>query len=125
LEAEEHDAETYDDLDFYQHLLKDFIDRSTAGAGGNGLLVSNQVKKRKVVDRRASKGRKIRCVRPQRGSFLGCVLVPVLYFRHRGGLLLRTPVWAVMSPCITRLRHAVSMRPANVSLWHAVLVHHL
>jgi hypothetical protein len=63
LDAEEHDAETYDDLDFYQHLLKDFIDRSTAGAKGNGLLVnSHGQKKRKVVDRRASKGRKIRWV---------------------------------------------------------------
>jgi protein AATF/BFR2 len=56
-EQEERDAETYDDGDFYQQLLKELID---AGGAGGMAASGTQTKRRKVVDRRASKGRKIR-----------------------------------------------------------------
>ena len=55
--GEERDVDTYDDGDFYQQLLKELID-----AGGVGAMATTvaQAKRRKAVDRRASKGRKIR-----------------------------------------------------------------
>ena len=56
-EAREH--ELYDDVDFYEQLLKEFLEsgnEASAAAGG----VSRAVKVRKNVDRKASKGRKLR-----------------------------------------------------------------
>jgi protein AATF/BFR2 len=53
------DEETFDDGDFYQQLLQEFLDR---GGSGGGQLLARPPKKRKLVDRRASKGRKIRWV---------------------------------------------------------------
>lgn len=55
---EPRDAETYDDSDFYSHLLKEFLDGSAGGASKAATMTS--AKNRKKVDRRASKGRKIR-----------------------------------------------------------------
>uniref|UniRef100_A0A1D2A909 Protein AATF n=1 Tax=Auxenochlorella protothecoides TaxID=3075 RepID=A0A1D2A909_AUXPR len=52
------DPETFDDTDFYSTLLKEFLESTEAPA-----LTSQKyagTKKRKIVDRRASKGRKIR-----------------------------------------------------------------
>ena len=49
---------SYDDGEFYQQLLKEFLSRSGV-EGGQGASGSAG-KRRKVVDRRASKGRKIR-----------------------------------------------------------------
>jgi len=62
---EEYDEELYDDTDFYQELLKDLIDTTKTSdpiaLGKKWLeLKETQTKKRKDVDRRASKGRKIR-----------------------------------------------------------------
>ncbi len=57
---DERDPETFDDGEFYQQLLKEFLEYS--GNAGNGLATVRPAKKRKLVDRKASKGRKIRCV---------------------------------------------------------------
>jgi protein AATF/BFR2 len=66
------DEAVYDDADFYQLLLKELVDQrtmdsSSGGAGGPGSLptvrwgaAAREAKTRKVVDRRASKGRKLR-----------------------------------------------------------------
>lgn len=59
--AEELDLEAFDDGEFYAQLLKEFLD-SSSGAGNlsaSGLYPQGK-KKRKQVDRRASKGRKLR-----------------------------------------------------------------
>mmetsp|Transcript_34498 Transcript_34498/g.62167 ORF Transcript_34498/g.62167 Transcript_34498/m.62167 type:complete len:342 (-) Transcript_34498:269-1294(-) len=56
--GEDRDMETFDDGEFYKQLLKDFLDKSLSGAGNAGALAP--VKRRKLVDRRASKGRRIR-----------------------------------------------------------------
>ncbi|CAM6034316.1 unnamed protein product [Sphagnum compactum] len=55
--------ETFDDSDFYQQLLREFLESSdTLGLEGMSLHSMKKLhnKKRKTVDRRASKGRKIR-----------------------------------------------------------------
>eukprot|EP00798_Chlamydomonas_sp_ICE-L_P022824 gene22824-29995_t len=57
------DSETYDDGEFYQQLLREFLDRGVGGAAGGGAALQRlgkSSKKRKAVDRRASKGRKVR-----------------------------------------------------------------
>lgn len=67
------DAGIYDDADFYQLLLKELVDQRSADAGGAGGDGANggdvptvrwtaisEAKTRKQVDRRASKGRKLR-----------------------------------------------------------------
>lgn len=63
------DAEIYDDADFYQMLLKELVDQRTAdtSAPGNSVptvrwaaAAAKEAKTRKVVDRKASKGRKMR-----------------------------------------------------------------
>ena len=56
-------AEVYEDADFYEQALKEFLE--TRGAGSNleaaGVAAANKPpKRRKQVDRRASKGRKLR-----------------------------------------------------------------
>lgn len=51
------DADTYDDSDFYQLLLREFLDANSAQVQVANPAVT---KMRKRVDRRASKGRKIR-----------------------------------------------------------------
>lgn len=64
---EELDKEVYDDSEFYQALLKEFLNSKTSeesaaaqsSVSGN-LLHSNQKNQKKQVDRRASKGRKLR-----------------------------------------------------------------
>lgn len=55
---EPRDAETFEDSEFYAHLLKEFLDGSTNGAAKASTMTS--AKRRKKVDRRASKGRKVR-----------------------------------------------------------------
>lgn len=57
------DEETFDDADFYQQLLRDVID-SKGGSGQSMDWTASQMQKRskKVVDTRASKGRKLRFV---------------------------------------------------------------
>ncbi|KXH59958.1 TRAUB domain-containing protein, partial [Colletotrichum salicis] len=65
------DPEIYDDADFYQLLLKELVDQRTADNGGsNGVAggaqptvrwaAMKEAKTKKHVDRRASKGRKMR-----------------------------------------------------------------
>lgn len=54
---DERDEETFEDTEFYQTLLKEFLEGSNAAGGGNWFMGP---KHRKVVDRRASKGRKVR-----------------------------------------------------------------
>lgn len=64
------DTSIYDDADFYQLLLKELVDQRTndagAGSNGNGSMPTvrwtaiKEAKTRKQVDRRASKGRKLR-----------------------------------------------------------------
>ena len=52
------DPETYDDGEFYQTLLKEFLEgKQVAGSVANWY---SGKKHRKLVDRRASKGRKLR-----------------------------------------------------------------
>ena len=54
--------ETFDDFKVYQQLLKDFITTSTSTNGSTSNRLNTKTKKsqKKEVDRRASKGRKIR-----------------------------------------------------------------
>lgn len=62
------DPEIYDDADFYQLLLKELVDQRTSdtAAGGDATVPTvrwtaiKEAKTRKQVDRRASKGRKLR-----------------------------------------------------------------
>jgi len=61
--ADDRVAEVYEDADFYEQALKEFLE--TRGAGSNlgaaGVPAASQPpKRRKQVDRRASKGRKLR-----------------------------------------------------------------
>ncbi|KAG2497233.1 hypothetical protein HYH03_004822 [Edaphochlamys debaryana] len=57
-EEEARDSETYDDAEFYSQLLKEFLDKGLSSGAAAG--APRAAKKRKVVDRRASKGRKLR-----------------------------------------------------------------
>jgi protein AATF/BFR2 len=52
------DAESYDDAEFYAQLLKELLEAS--GPGGGGGAAARAPKQRKVVDRHASKGRRLR-----------------------------------------------------------------
>ena len=56
------EEEMFDDSKIYQQLLKDFVANSTTadGTAGNRLNTKSKKSKKKEVDRRASKGRKIR-----------------------------------------------------------------
>jgi len=55
------DPEVFDDGDFYQQLLRDVIDARNGGSGGQDWIqAQKERKKKKVVDTKASKGRKIR-----------------------------------------------------------------
>ena len=56
--AEARVEELYDDADFYEQVLKEFLE--SAGAGAGLAAASKPAKRRKIVDRRASKGRKLR-----------------------------------------------------------------
>ncbi|KAJ1283057.1 hypothetical protein BS78_03G098900 [Paspalum vaginatum] len=58
----EGDPELIDDSEFYQQLLKEFLESCDKGASESTFYAmrKQQVKKRKLVDRRASKSRKIR-----------------------------------------------------------------
>ncbi|KAL2135104.1 hypothetical protein VTI74DRAFT_9814 [Chaetomium olivicolor] len=63
----EEDREIYDDADFYQLLLKELVDQRSTDTGAPGESVATvrwaalkETKTRKHVDRRASKGRKLR-----------------------------------------------------------------
>ena len=59
-DGEAREEELFDDVDFYEQLLKEFLESGNdAGAAGAATL-TKAVKRRKVVDRKASKGRKIR-----------------------------------------------------------------
>ena len=53
------DANVYDDSEFYQLLLKEFLEAANVDSDAARLAMSSS-KTRKIVDRRASKGRKIR-----------------------------------------------------------------
>lgn len=67
-EKKNEDSGIYDDADFYQLLLKELLDQrtseSSAGVGGNVATViytaQKEAKQRKVIDTKASKGRKMR-----------------------------------------------------------------
>ncbi|KAL2019878.1 hypothetical protein VTK56DRAFT_9053 [Thermocarpiscus australiensis] len=63
----EEDPEIYDDADFYQLLLKELVDQRSSDTGAPGESVATvrwaalkETKTRKHVDRKASKGRKLR-----------------------------------------------------------------
>ncbi|CAM9142328.1 unnamed protein product [Ectocarpus sp. 12 AP-2014] len=69
--AEPLDQEVLDDRNLYQHLLKEFMDASgTAGSGYSAVHVRRKSRK-KSVDRKASKGRKIKYVtHPKMQNFM-------------------------------------------------------
>ena len=54
--------ELYDDADFYEQSLKEFLESRGGGGAAAGLAAhaARPKKRRKAVDRRASKGRKLR-----------------------------------------------------------------
>ncbi|KAK0709516.1 apoptosis-antagonizing transcription factor, partial [Lasiosphaeria miniovina] len=65
--VEEEDKDVYDDADFYQLLLKELVDQRSLDSGAPGEFVATvrwaalkEAKTRKLVDRKASKGRKLR-----------------------------------------------------------------
>eukprot|EP01025_Chloroclados_australasicus_P015250 TRINITY_DN17276_c0_g1_i7.p1 TRINITY_DN17276_c0_g1~~TRINITY_DN17276_c0_g1_i7.p1 ORF type:complete len:328 (-),score=27.85 TRINITY_DN17276_c0_g1_i7:209-1192(-) len=58
-----YNLETYDDNEFYQNLLKDYLEGSGGVAAAQlSLFQKQRIKKTRLVDRKASKGRKIRYV---------------------------------------------------------------
>uniref|UniRef100_K3WRT7 Apoptosis-antagonizing transcription factor C-terminal domain-containing protein n=1 Tax=Globisporangium ultimum (strain ATCC 200006 / CBS 805.95 / DAOM BR144) TaxID=431595 RepID=K3WRT7_GLOUD len=60
----------YDDSDFYQQLLKEFLE-SGGGSGQDTLLQRTHRKKKKIVNRKASKGRQLRyTVHPKLENFM-------------------------------------------------------
>lgn len=62
--TEEQDEEVFDDTDFYQQLLRDVIDSRNGERGGQDWMAAQKErKKKKTVDTKASKGRKLRCAR--------------------------------------------------------------
>jgi protein AATF/BFR2 len=71
------DEECYDDAEFYAQLLKELLESAGAGAGGGAAgVVGARPKLRKIVDRRASKGRKLRySVIEKLVNFMGACLV--------------------------------------------------
>lgn len=72
LEAEDTpDPEIFDDGDFYQKMLRNIIDaRGDGGKTEDWMLLQKQKKAKKKVDTKASKGRKLRFVIPNKGSGL-------------------------------------------------------
>ncbi|GLD94554.1 hypothetical protein PINS_up003165 [Pythium insidiosum] len=61
----------YDDSDFYQQLLKEFIESGAGGAAQDALLRRTHRKKKKMVNRKASKGRVLRfTVHPKLENFM-------------------------------------------------------
>jgi protein AATF/BFR2 len=61
VEGDKMDSEVFDDLDFYQQMLRDVIEsKGNAFRGEDWMAVQKQKKLKKKVDTRASKGRKIR-----------------------------------------------------------------
>ena len=64
-DAEVVDADVFDDTDFYQKILRDIIDaRGDGSKNDDWMLLQKQKKAKKKVDTKASKGRKLRYVRP-------------------------------------------------------------
>ena len=59
-EGEAREPELYDDVDFYEQLLKEFLESGNDASAVGAPSLSKQVKRRKNVDRKASKGRKLR-----------------------------------------------------------------
>ncbi|CAM9124007.1 unnamed protein product [Hapterophycus canaliculatus] len=65
------DLEVIDDRDLYQHLLKEFMDASGAAGGGYAAVPVRRKSRKKSVDRKASKGRKIKYVtHPKMQNFM-------------------------------------------------------
>ncbi|KAG7401991.1 hypothetical protein PHYBOEH_008512 [Phytophthora boehmeriae] len=61
----------YNDADFYQQLLKEFIESGGGGAGQDAMVRRTHRKKRKTVNRKASKGRQLRyTVHPKLENFM-------------------------------------------------------
>ncbi|TYZ66418.1 hypothetical protein PybrP1_001314 [[Pythium] brassicae (nom. inval.)] len=61
----------YDDSDFYQQLLKEFIESGGGGGDGGALQPRIHRKKKKLVNRKASKGRQLRyTVHPKLENFM-------------------------------------------------------
>ncbi|KAL3660064.1 hypothetical protein V7S43_014985 [Phytophthora oleae] len=61
----------YDDSDFYQQLLKEFIESGGGGAGQEAMVRRTHRKKKKLVNRKASKGRQLRyTVHPKLENFM-------------------------------------------------------
>lgn len=61
----------YDDSDFYQQLLKEFIESGGGGSGADALQQRTHRKKKKTVNRKASKGRQLRyTVHPKLENFM-------------------------------------------------------
>lgn len=58
--ADARDFEGYDDAEFYAELLRELVESGDGVAHGGGLEGAAKPRTRKVVDRRASKGRKLR-----------------------------------------------------------------
>ncbi len=64
-DAEVVDVDVFDDTDFYQKILRDIIDaRGDGSKNDDWMLLQKQKKAKKKVDTKASKGRKLRYVRP-------------------------------------------------------------
>ena len=60
-DIQEHDGEVFDDIDFYQQLLRDVIDsRNGEQVGQDWMAAQKEKKRKKTVDNKASKGRKLR-----------------------------------------------------------------
>ena len=81
-QATEHDPEVFDDTDFYQQLLRDVIDTRGGGSSSHDWLQAQKERKRKkVVDTKASKGRKIRWPRLPPQFCLAAKLIAVVQVR--------------------------------------------
>jgi hypothetical protein len=91
------EKEIFDDTDFYQGLLRDLINsRTGSGVGEEDWTVERKQKKKKAVDTKASKGRKLR--------FANEIFIPLLivFLRSPGTRRMKNyrTSWCRFTPCM-------------------------
>jgi len=102
LHEDQPDPETFDDAELYGALLREFLDSSHVD-GATMAALQSRTKKRKQVDRKASKGRKLRYhVHEKLVNFTAPVPLPDTGFAAQLAATLfggRTSHHAMITPC--------------------------